>query len=127
MTVTPARVTTTLTKIIGTISKTARVVVPTLSTFTHTASCTTSKQSTPDPICTITPTLVTAAALQTAAAKAKFRRVPDAMAIADRDTRIAERKARMAEKRALIKRSPDSATVTVTGRKSRGFHCHTND
>ncbi|KAL1297196.1 hypothetical protein AAFC00_004766 [Neodothiora populina] len=115
VTSTPSKVTTTITKTVGTVKKTARVVIPSIVTKSRTATCSIpARQTFPDPTCTITPTLVTAAALQTDAAKAKFRRVPDAIAILDRDTRIAERKARLAERRAIAKRTPDAATVTVT-------------
>lgn len=63
-----------------------------------TATCITpTKQTTPDPTCTITPSLATAAALETPA-YAKIRRVP-----VDRAQRIQERKERLG---VLQKRSP---------------------
>ena len=94
--------------------------------MTSTATCIIpTKQTSPDPPCTITPSLVTAAALETPAS-AKMRRVP-----VDRAQRIQERKERLG---ALRKRAPgrmvfasdaeyqqlmntnaaDSATITKT-------------
>lgn len=94
--------------------------------MTSTATCITpTKQTTPDPTCTITPSLATAAASETPAS-AKIRRVP-----VDRGQRIQERKEHLG---VLQKRSPgriffafdaeyrqlmisyaaDSATITVT-------------
>ncbi|KAL8821165.1 MAG: hypothetical protein Q9191_007365 [Dirinaria sp. TL-2023a] len=99
----PVTVTKTVTLITLTITK------PTLSvkkvTSTSTATCVTpAKQTSPDPTATITPTAITAAALQTPASGAKFRRVP-----VDREQRLKQRAERMVNKRA-----PDAPTITVT-------------
>lgn len=113
LTITPKRVTTTRTKTMGTVKRTKWVVQPTLLVKTHTATCSVpKKQATPDPTCSITPTLMSAAALQTASS-AKFRRL-DRRVPLDRAQRIAERKARLAERSELEKRAPDAAVVTST-------------
>lgn len=127
MTITPSKVTATVTKTGTTVLKTGVVQTISVVTVVKTASCTVpSKASTVDPTCTITPTLVTAAALETATtAAARFRRMPEARAVPlNRDERIAERKARLAEKRALNKRAPDSATITVTGMNTHSSVCY---
>lgn len=126
-TVTPHKTTTTLTKTMATVKKTKYTVSPLVITKTHTATCSVPpKQPHADPTCTITPTLVSAAALSTSAAKLRYdRRVP-----ADRAQRIAERKARLEAAAPLRKRSPDQASVTVTGKSStivHGKHVSTNE
>ena len=114
ITITPKRVTVKETQTVATISKTKYVVQPSVVTRTKTASChVPRRQQHPDPKCRITPTLVSAAALQTSQAKGRFRRVKDRSVPADRAQRIAERKARLARGE-LQKRAPDNATVTVT-------------
>ncbi|KAK4958862.1 hypothetical protein LTR10_003659 [Elasticomyces elasticus] len=114
----PRRVTTTRTITMGTISKTKYIAIPTIITKTKTMTCSVPhRQPWADPTCTITPTLVSAAALSTDGAgttssparrRDNARRVPS-----EREIRIAERKARLAvgkkEKRAL-----DFPTTTIT-------------
>ncbi|KAK5116862.1 hypothetical protein LTR85_009122 [Meristemomyces frigidus] len=116
-TVTPHQVTSTKTVTMGTVRKTKYTAVPTLVTKTVVQTCSIPPtQRWPDPFCTITPTLVSAAALSTASAEAtsagrrrdNMRRVP-----ADRAARIAERKARLAAAR-KEKRGLDVATTTLT-------------
>lgn len=126
VTVTPAKVTMTKTITLETIKKTKYSVVPTLTHVTHTQSCSIPPlQPTADPTCSITPTLVTAAALSTDAAKAKFRRVPDASAVPmDRAQRIAERKARLAG--GLEKRGLDVATTTITDTNTADYSTTTS-
>lgn len=112
-TVTPKKTTVTVTKTMGTVRKTKYTATVDLITKIHTATCSIPPvQPTRDPTCSITPTLVTAAALSTSGSKLRFdRRVP-----LDRAERIAERKARLDAAAPLKKRAPDSATVTVTGK-----------
>jgi len=113
ITTTPQKVTVTTTKVQGTVKETAYTVEPRLITKIHTASCKVPrKQQHPDPTCSITPTLVKAAALETASPTAM--RFMDRSVPLAREQRIAERKARLAEARVLEKRAPDNATVTVT-------------
>ncbi|KAI4726714.1 hypothetical protein E4T49_05550 [Aureobasidium sp. EXF-10728] len=135
VTITPAISTVVVTKT-ATLRKTDYTVVPVLTTKTITASCSMPpSQQWPDPTCTITPTLVTAAALSTddsasstksasAAATAattssapaqKIRRgLFDRAVPLDRAARIAERKARREASNKLHRRAPDSATTTMT-------------
>ncbi|GAB7340216.1 hypothetical protein MBLNU457_6682t1 [Dothideomycetes sp. NU457] len=115
-TVTPHKVVVKTTKTMATIKETAYLVVPVIKEHIHTATCRLPKrQQHPDPKCSITPTLISAAALSTSSSNKKakkFRggkRVVDREVSLDREQRIAERKARL-----LHKRSPDNATVTVT-------------
>lgn len=111
-TITPAAVTTTTTTTIGTIT----LVKYTVSIFqvvqTQTASCVLpTKPTKHDPTCTIRPSLVHAAALETASA-AKFRRVLDRPVPLDRALRIRERKERLAK---LQKRAPGKGHGTHPG------------
>ncbi|KAI9664628.1 MAG: hypothetical protein M1821_006074 [Bathelium mastoideum] len=116
-TITPAAVTSTKTVTLLTLHPTKYTVSVDLTTVTKTASCKTGvRASTTDPTATITPTIVTAAALSTGGVKPRGRfdrRVPT-----NAEERIAQRKAKIAARRAglagLVKRSPDQATVTVT-------------
>lgn len=110
-TVTPAKVTTTTTTTIGTITRVKYTVAISQIVQTKTASCVLpTKQSNPDPTCTITPSLVVAAALQTSAS-AKFRRVLDRRVPFDRAQRIKERKERLAR---LQKRAPGRVTALIS-------------
>ncbi|MCJ1426818.1 hypothetical protein MMC29_004721 [Sticta canariensis] len=105
-TITPAKVTSTTTSTLGTITLVDFTVPISQVVVTSTATCITpTKQKSPDPTCTTGPCLAAAAPLETPAS-AKFRR----LAI-DRAQRIQERKERLGE---MQKRSPDSATITVT-------------
>ncbi|KAH0269409.1 hypothetical protein KCU91_g8739, partial [Aureobasidium melanogenum] len=122
VTITPPISTVMVTKT-ATLRKTAYTVVPFVSTITKTAHCSMPpSQRWPDPKCTITPTLVTAAALSTdasttsaAAAAQKVRRgLFDRAVPLDRAARVAERKARREASQKLHRRAPDSATTTVT-------------
>lgn len=135
VTITPPISTVVVTKT-ATLRKTAYTVVPVVVTTTKTAFCSMPpSQRWPDPTCTITPTLVTAAALSTdsshsstkatsspAATSAaatpvaqKVRRgLFDRAVPLDRAARIAERKARREASQKLHRRAPDSATTTVT-------------
>ncbi|KAG9701242.1 hypothetical protein KCU95_g4688, partial [Aureobasidium melanogenum] len=138
VTITPPISTVMVTKT-ATLRKTAYTVVPFVSTITKTAHCSMPpSQRWPDPKCTITPTLVTAAALSTgasttsataaastsasassaassSAAAQKIRRgLFDRAVPLDRAARIAERKARREASQKLHRRAPDSATTTVT-------------
>ncbi|KAK4893905.1 hypothetical protein LTR27_007711 [Elasticomyces elasticus] len=117
-TLVPRRVTTTRTITMGTISKTKYIAIPTIITKTKTMTCSIPhRQPWADPTCTITPTLVSAAALSTdsaATTSAPARRRDNARRVpSEREVRIAERKARLAggkkEKRAL-----DFPTTTIT-------------
>ncbi|KAH0343307.1 hypothetical protein KCU83_g8926, partial [Aureobasidium melanogenum] len=126
VTITPPISTVMVTKT-ATLGKTAYTVVPFVSTITKTAHCSMPpSQRWPDPKCTITPTLVTAAALSTdasttsaaastSAAAQKVRRgLFDRAVPLDRAARVAERKARREASQKLHRRAPDSATTTVT-------------
>ncbi|KAG9957957.1 hypothetical protein KCU61_g8755, partial [Aureobasidium melanogenum] len=125
VTITPPISTVMVTKT-ATLRKTAYTVVPFVSTITKTAQCSMPpSQRWPDPKCTITPTLVTAAALSTdasttsaastSAAAQKVRRgLFDRAVPLDRAARVAERKARREASQKLHRRAPDSATTTVT-------------
>lgn len=100
-------------------------------TSTKTASCTLPpSQKNPDPTCTITPTLVTAAALSTGASAsatgaAKARRnLYDRAVPLDREARVAERKARREASNKLQRRAPDAATTTVTEQNTVRHLCN---
>jgi len=138
-TIVPPKVTIITDRTVATVTKTKYSVVPTVVTRTKTASCLVPRrQQHPDPTCTITPTLVSAAALSTSPAQqakgwgnfdnnnrfnnGRFNRGHrnlDRAVPLDREQRIAERKARLA--RGLEKRSPDNATVTVTDTNTADF------
>jgi len=126
-TVTPQKVVVQTTQTLATIYEVAYTVVPVVNVHTYTASCHVPKrQQHPDPKCTITPTLVSAAALSTSSANKKHkkvrggsRRIIDREVSLDREQRIAERKARLGA--GLEKRSPDNATVTVTDTNTNDF------
>ncbi|KAL9097159.1 MAG: hypothetical protein Q9165_000586 [Trypethelium subeluteriae] len=124
-TVTPAAVTSTKTITLLTLHPTKWTLSIVKATATKTASCKTPiRAQTADPTATITPTLITAAALQSSSASANVaaaikrrgrvdRRVP-----LDAEQRIAERKAKIAARGArfagIEKRAPDLATTTIT-------------
>ncbi|TKX23282.1 hypothetical protein C1H76_4349 [Elsinoe australis] len=124
----------TSTKTFGTISKTAHTAVPTYVTVTETASCSIPEQKTDSP-CKFTPTLVAAAAMMTDAPappaprfRPVYERRSDGKAVpkgrvvpVDRARRVKERKERLAAARGVQKRSPDSATVTVTDQNTADF------
>jgi hypothetical protein len=127
VTITPAVSTVIVTKT-ATLKKTAYTVIPVPTTKTRTAACSMPpSQRWPDPTCTITPTLVTAAALSTdstdsatatsasvtSAAPAR-RGLFDRAVPLDRAARVAERKARREANNKLHRRAPDSATTTMT-------------
>ncbi|RMY98046.1 hypothetical protein D0864_04539 [Hortaea werneckii] len=121
-TITPKRVTTTKTKTIGTIRKTAYTAVPVVKTKTITKTCSLPHRATQkDRKATVTPTLVTAAALQITTIpdptpKPRMRR-----AALDAEGKLLEKQAFVAERRAwleenghLEKRGLDVATTTIT-------------
>ncbi|KAM0716460.1 hypothetical protein Q7P37_007905 [Cladosporium fusiforme] len=133
ITSTPKRVTTTKTKIVGTITKHKYKVEPTVITKTKTKTCSLPRrQPHRDPWCTITPTLVHAAALETPTASTSskksgahrrediVRRIP-----ADLAERLAERKARLQEAEVLEKRGLDNATATITETDTSKFSTST--
>ncbi|KAF2157305.1 hypothetical protein K461DRAFT_273459 [Myriangium duriaei CBS 260.36] len=110
------RTTIDVTKTLGTVSKTARTVIPSFVTETITATCTIPpRQPQPDPWCSITPTRVHALALQTPhhfqiRGAADRRAVPMSL-----EQMLQERKERLAASPGhLVRRGIDSATVTVT-------------
>ncbi|RMZ18074.1 hypothetical protein D0860_00013 [Hortaea werneckii] len=121
-TITPKRVTTTKTKTIGTIREKAYTAIPVVKTKTITKTCSMPHRATQkDRKATVTPTLVTAAALQITAVpdptpKPRMRR-----AALDAEGRLLEKQAFVAERRAwleengqLEKRGLDVATTTIT-------------
>ncbi|KAI7200310.1 hypothetical protein KC343_g3199 [Hortaea werneckii] len=121
-TITPKRVTTIKTKTIGTIRETAYTAIPVVKTKTITKTCSLPHRATQkDRKATVTPTLVTAAALQIttipdATPKPRMRR-----AALDAEGRLLEKQAFVAERRAwleengqLEKRGLDVATTTIT-------------
>jgi hypothetical protein len=122
---TPKKVTTTKTKILGTITKHAYTVVPTVVTKTKTLTCSIPKrQNHHDPWARITPTVVYAAALETASSSTSAtattsgaRRRRDAtrnVAAENRAEFLAAREARLADAQVIEKRGLDNATVTLT-------------
>ncbi|KAI9714342.1 MAG: hypothetical protein M1820_000303 [Bogoriella megaspora] len=126
-TITPAAVTSTKTINLLTLHPTVWTVSVVKSTVTKTASCKApTRQPFVDPIATITPTLVAAAALSSNGASVSVsvglkpkRRVLDRRVPVDAQERIAKRKAAIAARRAALeakieKRAPDQPTVTVT-------------
>merc|ERR1712070_965042 len=126
-TITPKRVTTTKTKTIGTIRKTAYTTIPVVKTKTITKTCSLPHKATQkDRKATVTPTLVTAAALQITTIpdptpKPRMRR-----AALDAEGRLLEKQAFVAERRSwleengqLEKRGLDEATTTSTLRTTR--------
>lgn len=119
---TPKRVTTTKTITLGTITKTAYKVVPTVITKTKTKTCRVPRrQNHRDPWCTITPTVAFAAALETAVSASptptagSTRRRRDALRsqLENREEFLAARKARLAAAQGLEKRGLDLETITV--------------
>ncbi|KAI6831386.1 hypothetical protein KC340_g7680 [Hortaea werneckii] len=121
-TITPKRVTSTKTATIGTIRKTAYTAIPVVKTKTLTKTCSLPHRATQkDKKATVTPTLVTAAALQITTIpeptpKPRMRRAP-----LDPEGRLLEKQAFVAERRAwleengqLEKRGLDVATTTIT-------------
>jgi hypothetical protein len=122
---TPKKVTSTKTKIIGTITKHAYTVVPTVVTKTKTLTCSIPKrQPHHDPWARITPTVVYAAALETGSSSAsatattsgaRRRRDPIRNVAADnRAEFLAAREARLADAQVIEKRGLDNATATLT-------------
>ncbi|KAF4552670.1 Hypothetical protein D9617_9g024590 [Elsinoe fawcettii] len=119
------------TKTLGTVSKTSRTVIPTYVTVTETASCTIPEQKNDKP-CRVTPTMIVAAAMMSDPPAKRFRPVyqrgvkadslPKIRAVpADREQRLQERRERLAEARKMEKRSPDSATMTVTDSNTANY------
>ncbi|TKA34048.1 hypothetical protein B0A50_00028 [Salinomyces thailandicus] len=126
-TVTPTEVTHKETKTFK-IPKKAFTAVPVVKTIAITRACIVpDRATTTDKKATITPTLVTAAALQTsnttAASRPRIRRL--AMdrrgQLADKKTFIAERRAWLEENGQLGKRGLDSATTTITETNTSSF------
>ncbi|KAI7595683.1 hypothetical protein KC316_g376 [Hortaea werneckii] len=121
-TIKPKRVTTTKTVTIGTIRKTAYTAIPVVKTKTITKTCSLPHRATQkDKKATITPTLVTAAALQITTIpeptpKPRMRRAPlDAEGrLLEKQAFVAERRAWLEEKWQLKKRGLDVATTTIT-------------
>jgi hypothetical protein len=123
---TPKKVTTTKTQILGTITKHAYTVVPTVVTKTKTLTCSIPKrQPYHDPWARIIPTLVQAAALETSssttttatATASGARRRRDAKRNVAADNRaefLAAREARLADAQVIQKRGLDNSTVTLT-------------
>ena len=122
---TPKKVTTTTTKILGTITKHAYTVIPTVVTKTKTLTCSIPKrQPHHDPWARITPTVVYAAALETGSQSTTAttttggaRRRRDAtrqVAANNRAEFLAAREARLADAQVIEKRGLDNATVTLT-------------
>ena len=123
---TPKKVTTTKTQTLGTITKHAYTVVPTVVTKTKTLTCSIPKrQPWHDPWARITPTVVHAAALETASSTASAtatstggaRRRRDAKRHVPADNRaefLAEREARLADAEVIHRRGLDNKTVTIT-------------
>lgn len=119
---TPKRVTTTKTITLGTITKSAYKVVPTVITKTKTKTCSIPrKQNHRDPWCTITPTVAFAAALETGVSASptptagSTRRRRDALRsqLENREEFLAARKARLAAAQGLEKRGLDLETITI--------------
>jgi hypothetical protein len=122
---TPKKVTTTKTQILGTITKHAYTVIPTVVTKTKTLTCSIPKrQPYHDPWARITPTVVYAAALETAslttsvaATTTGTHRRRDAKRHVAADNRaefLAAREARLADAQVIQKRGLDNGTVTLT-------------
>ncbi|KAI6818891.1 hypothetical protein KC367_g1530 [Hortaea werneckii] len=133
-TITPKRVTTTKTKTIGTIRKTAYTAIPVVKTKTITKTCSLPHKATQkDRKATVTPTLVTAAALQITTIpdptpKPRMRR-----AALDAEGRLLEKQAFVAERRSwleengqLEKRGLDVATTTITESDTSKFSTTTS-
>ncbi|KAI7509161.1 hypothetical protein KC347_g5464 [Hortaea werneckii] len=133
-TITPKRVTTTKTKTIGTIRKTAYTAIPVVKNKTITKTCSLPHKATQkDRKATVTPTLVTAAALQITTIpdptpKPRMRR-----AALDAEGRLLEKQAFVAERRAwleengqLKKRGLDVATTTITESDTSKFSTTTS-
>ncbi|GAB1738701.1 hypothetical protein NU219Hw_g3497t1 [Hortaea werneckii] len=131
-TITPKRVTTTKTVTIGTIRKTAYTAIPTVKTKTLTKTCSLPHRATKkDKKATVTPTLVTAAALQITTVpeptpKPRMRRAPlDAEGrLLEKQAFVAERRAWLEENGQLEKRGLDVATTTVTESDHDDFNLH---
>lgn len=128
--------TTTKTKILGTITKHAYKIEPTVITKTKTKTCSIPrKQNHRDPWCTITPTVAYAAALETASATptpaasatGKPRRRRDAInySAQDRAEFLAARSARLAAAGGIEKRGLDVETVEVTETDTAKFKTST--
>jgi hypothetical protein len=116
-------VTTTKTKILGTITKHAYQVVPTVITKTQTKTCSIPRrQPHRDPWARITPTVAFAAALETASSTASASATGYARRRRDASRHVAEnraeflavREARLAGAEVIEKRGLDNSTVTLT-------------
>ncbi|RMY11286.1 hypothetical protein D0868_03221 [Hortaea werneckii] len=133
-TIKPKRVTTTKTVTIGTIRKTAYTAIPVVKTKTITKTCSLPHRATQkDKKATITPTLVTAAALQITTIpeptpKPRMRRAPlDAEGrLLEKQAFVAERRAWLEEKWQLKKRGLDVATTTITESDTSKFSTTTS-
>ncbi|KAI6911258.1 hypothetical protein D0869_04185 [Hortaea werneckii] len=129
-TITPKRVTTTQTVTIGTIRKTAYTAIPVVKTKTLTKTCSLPHRATKkDKKATVTPTLVTAAALQITTIpeptpEPRMRRAPlDAEGrLLQKQAFVAERRAWLEENGQLEKRGLDVATTTVTESDHNDFN-----
>ena len=121
---TPKKVTTTKTQILGTITKHAYTVIPTVVTKTKTLTCSIPKrQPYHDPWARITPTVVYAAALATGSSSApatatttgaRRRDAKRQVAAENRAEFLAAREARLANAEVIQKRGLDNGTVTST-------------
>lgn len=133
--ITPQRTTITKTKVLATITWPAFKVQPTVVTNTKTLTCSVPKrQNHHDPKATITPTLVSAAALPptsatptSAAKKGNSRRRKDIVYRRNADIAqlLAEREARLADAQALDKRGLDVEVVTLTETNTALFSTQT--
>lgn len=122
---TPKKVTTTKTQILGTITKHAYTVIPTVVTKTKTLTCRIPKrQPYHDPWARITPTVVYAAALETGSSTAsatatttgahRRRDAKRQVAAENRAEFLAAREARLADAEVIHRRGLDNGTVTST-------------
>ncbi|OCL13893.1 hypothetical protein AOQ84DRAFT_411292 [Glonium stellatum] len=118
-TVTPSQVTVTSTDTLLTLKFTKYSLSIVKTTKTVTATCITpTRQPHQDPTCRITPTVVTAAAMQTHKAKPVFRRVADKAAPFEMSKYLKERRERLEKARSLDeslgRRAPDPQPLVVT-------------
>ncbi|KAI7371246.1 hypothetical protein KC354_g714 [Hortaea werneckii] len=133
-TITPKRVTTTKTKTIGTIRKTAYTAIPVVKTKTITKTCSLPHKATQkDRKATVTPTLVTAAALQITTIPDPTPKLRMRRAALDAEGRLLEKQAFVAERRSwleengqLEKRGLDVATRTITESDTSKFSTTTS-
>ncbi|CAF9940084.1 MAG: hypothetical protein HETSPECPRED_002159 [Heterodermia speciosa] len=111
VTVTPLPVTTTKTLTLVTLTKYEPTLSVTTSTSVVTATCITpTKQESPDPTATISPTAIVAAAFEAAPTGAKFRRNVD-------------RKAALEKERGLRERAEHFVHKRAPGKVARGYRC----